>query len=455
MSIRKHKNRLSRRQVLASSLGAAALASVAGPLRPLFAEEGETAAKIPGSGKAKQVVIMYMNGGASHFETFDPKPGTPTGGTTKAIPTAVDGIQVADSLPKIAGLMKDICLVRGMSSKEGNHERARYLMHTGYAPNPTVVHPGVGSIISHELANQEAPLPNYICINGPGARPGYLGVNHAPFVLRVQGEGNTARAGNQAAAQARRSRGGQQKRPVVPNLAAPKGVKAERRDERLDFLAKLNEGFSKDRGTGATGAQAAMFERARRLMDTPKNTAFDLEQESAETQARYGKHQFGRGCLMARRLLSEGVACVEISMGGWDTHDDNFERVAALNTQVDQGASALLSDLKANGKLEETLVIWVGDFGRTPRITASQGRGHYPRAWSMWMAGGGVQGGKVIGATDSSGSEVVEGVVSVPDLFASIAHATGFDGEKVFYTNGRPINLVFEEGKVIPAMFTA
>jgi hypothetical protein len=454
MSIRKHRNGLSRRQILASSLGAAALASVAGPLRPLFAEDGETVATVPGGGKAKQVVILYMSGGASHLDTFDPKPGTPTGGTTKAIPTAVDGIRIADSMPKLAGMMKDICLVRGMSSKEGNHERARYLLHTGYAPNPTVVHPGLGSIISHELADQEAALPNYVCVNGPGARPGYLGVNHAPFVLRVQGEGDMAR-GNQGNAQARRGRRGPQKRPVVPNLAAPRGVETERRDDRLDFLSKLNEGCSQERGTGATGAQAAMFERARRLMDSPKNTAFDLAQETAETQARYGKHQFGKGCLMARRLLSEGVACVEVTMGGWDTHDDNFTKVAALSAEVDQGASALLSDLKANGKLDETLVIWVGDFGRTPRITASQGRGHYPRAWSMWLAGGGIQGGKVIGATDPSGSEVVEGVVSVPDLFRSLAHATGFDGEKVFYSNGRPINLVFEEGKVVPAMFTA
>ncbi|MDJ0974490.1 MAG: DUF1501 domain-containing protein [Planctomycetota bacterium] len=454
---RKQKNPISRRQLLGYGLGAAAAAHLIAPLgRPFagaraFADE-EAAPVIPNGGKAKQVVYLFMNGGASHIETFDPKPGTAEGGPTRTIATATKGVHIASSLPQLAKRMGDICLVRGMSTKEGNHERARYLMHTGYAPNPTVTHPSIGSLLSHELGDLEAALPDYIAINGPGARAGFLGVNYEPFTLRVNAPRTDARAQGQGN---RRRFGRGQSRAIVENLESPRGISTKRRDERLDFLAKLNDGFSKDRDDGAKKAQAAMFERARRLMDTPQNTSFDYTQESAETKARYGETQFGMGCLLARRLIDEGVSCVEVNMGGWDTHDDGFNRVTALNTDLDRGASALLDDLKASGKLDETLVVWVGDFGRTPRIAATGGRGHYPRAWSMWMAGGGIQGGRVIGKTDRTGAAVTERPVSQTDLMASIAHATGMEPEKVFYSNGRPISLVDESGKVVKELFEA
>jgi len=429
---------LDRRAVLKAGVGAAAAATVfATPIRRAFAEEeGPVARDVPGRGKARQVVFLFMVGGPSQFETFDPKPGTSNGGPTTAIPTAVPGLHIASSLPLLAQRMDRIALLRGMSTKEGNHDRARYLMHTGYPPTPTVVHPSLGSLLSLEVGIRDAALPHYVAVNGPGLKPGYAGVEHAPFSVQVGGE----RGGN---------------RPVVANLAGAAGVDDARRDRRLEFLGRLNEGFAEQHDAQVPEAQEAMFDRARRLMDTPQNKAFDVASESAATQDRYGKGSFGQGCLLARRLIEQGVTCVEVMMGGWDTHQDNFNKVKELNAEVDRGAAALLDDLQANGKLDETLVVWLGDFGRTPRVDSVDGRGHYPQAWSMWLAGGGVQGGRVIGATDAQGERVVERPVSAPDLFASLAHATGMDATKTFYSNGRPNFLVDKSGRVVRELFTA
>ena len=440
---------VSRRGILQAGIGAAALAPFATPMGRLFAEE-TVAASLPGKGQAKQVVILFMNGGASHFETFDPKPGTEAGGPTKAIRTNVTGVHIADSLPMLAQRMDKIALLRGMSSREGNHQRARYLMHTGYAPNPTVVHPSIGATLSHQLGSSDAALPHYIAINGPGAPSGFLGVHHQPFQITVRagGDARNARRGG-----VRRS--GQQDAAVVRNMEAPGNVDAERRDKRLALLDELNDGFTQTRGERVAEAQSAMFERATRLMDTPQNTAFDLAQEPQNVRDAYGMTPFGQGVLMARRLLEEGVTCVEVNLGGWDTHDDNFNRCRELNSQVDRAASALLDELAASGRLDETLVVWLGDFGRTPRITASEGRGHYPRAWSSWFAGGGVQGGRVYGKTSADGSEVTEGIVTVPEFFGSIAHATGMDPETLFFSGGRPIKLVDEGGAPLKALFEA
>ena len=180
-----------------------------------------------------------------------------------------------------------------------------------------------------------------------------------------------------------------------------------------------------------------MFDKARRLMDSAKSVAFDIAKEPAGTARPYGTSRFGLSCLQARRLIDAGVTCVEVMMNGWDTHDDGFARCKELNGQLDQGASALLDDLKASGKLDETLVVWLGDFGRTPQITATQGRGHHPQVWSAWFAGAGIQGGRVIGSSTDGGERVKDRPVGIPDLFASLLHATGVEN-KLFHSNGRP-----------------
>jgi uncharacterized protein (DUF1501 family) len=259
--------------------------------------------------------------------------------------------------------------------------------------------------------------------------PGYLGVHHAPFVVLDP-------------------------RQPIANLDSPSSVDDKRRDDRLGFLDKVNERFAKARGAELPEAQDAMFDKARRLMDTPKNAAFEIAKESAATAKPYGASRFGQACLQARRLIEAGVTCVEVMHNGWDTHDDGFNRVKALNADIDVGISALLDDLAASGKLASTLIVWTGDFGRTPQITATQGRGHYPQAWTSWMAGGGVQGGRVLGATDASGSSVKDGLVSVPDFFASLHHAVGVENA-TYHSNGRPITLFDKVGKPIPGLFTA
>lgn len=402
--------------------------------RSLWADEAKApdpgaAASVPGFGKAQQVVFLYMLGGPSHFETFDPKPGTATGGPTRTVATKIPGVAIADSLPLLAARLDRLALVRSMTSKEGNHDRARYLVHTGYAPQPTVVHPSLGAMLSHEQGKADAELPEYVAIGGPGVGAGYLGVHHAPFAIVDP-------------------------RQPIANLEAAQGVSDKRRDARLAMLEKVNQRFAEHRGEQLPEAQDAMFDKARRLMDSPKNVAFEIAKEPAATARPYGATRFGQSCLMARRLIDAGVTCVEVMMNGWDTHDDGFARCKALNAELDQGAAALLDDLAASGKLDSTLVCWLGDFGRGPQITASQGRGHHPQVWSAWFAGGGVQGGRVIGSSDPSGSRVAARPVTIPDLFASLLHATGMEN-KTFHTNGRPITLADKEGKPVPELFSA
>jgi uncharacterized protein (DUF1501 family) len=417
-----------RRQLLRIGTSAAALGAFFPALPRLWAD-GAGAAAVPGFGRAKQVVFLYMIGGPSHFETFDPKPGTTTGGPTRTVATAIAGVEIADSLPGLAKRMGRIALVRGMTSKEGNHDRARYLVHTGYAPQPTVVHPSLGAMLSKEKGRDDAELPEYVSIGGPGVGAGYLGVHHAPFVVLDP-------------------------RQPIANLDAPNSVDDRRRDERLGMLAKVNERFGRSRGAALPEAQDAMFDKARRLMDSTQVAAFEIAKEPAKSAQPYGASRFGQSCLMARRLIDAGVTCVEVMMNGWDTHDDNFGRTKALNADLDAGASALLDDLAASGKLDSTLVVWAGDFGRGPEITSSEGRGHHPQCWSAWFAGGGVQGGRVIGRTDAAGRAVAERPVAIPDFFASLLHAAGIPNN-TYHTNGRPITLVDKVGLVVPELFTA
>ncbi len=380
-------------------------------------------------GRAKQCIVLFMDGGPSHMDSFDPKPGREFQGATENIPTRIPGVRLAAAMPLLAGRMRDLCVVRSMTSKEGNHSRAKYLLHTGYPPNPTVQHPALGGLLSHEIGKEEFELPGYVQVNGGnGESGGYLGVAHNPFVVQ---------------------------RPSQPiqNLAYPAGVDERRLEERLRLLASLDRDFASSRGDEVPQARQVMYGKARRLMASPLREAFDLSTEKQEVRDRYGSDDFGQGCLMASRLVEVGVPCVEVRLNGWDTHENNWTRVPQLLSQVDRGFSNLLGDLKAKGLLETTLVVWMGEFGRTPRPNARGGRDHYPRAWSMAMAGGGVVGGQVVGSTDADAAEVVDRPVTVPDLFASFAHAFGLDARKVFHAGERPITLVDKTGTPVREFF--
>ncbi|HTN74838.1 MAG TPA: DUF1501 domain-containing protein, partial [Pirellulaceae bacterium] len=312
-------------------------------------------------------ILLWMQGGPSQFETFSPKAGHANGGETKAIATSVAGIEVSENLPQTAKMMHEICLIRSMASKEGSHPRATYLMHTGYLPTASVKYPTLGSIAAHQLGDQAAELPNFVRLgqSRDGAGGGLLGVEFDPFVVNVASG--------------------------LPENTRPASAQ-NRYERRLGLLDRLEGDYAANGGQQEVNDHRKLYEKASRMILSPKMKTFDIAQESAATRAAYGDSNFGKGCLLARRLVESGVTFVEVNLGNWDTHDNNFERAKQLCTQLDQPYAQLLKDLKERGMLEKTLVVWMGEFGRTPRINPRGGRDHYPRAFNVALAGGGVKG---------------------------------------------------------------
>lgn len=398
-------------------LGLAALASAI--VQPRAHAAGAKPAR---GGQAKACILLFMHGGASQLDTFDPKPGRPTGGTVTAIPTALPGVAVSEQLPGIARRLDRVALVRSLTAREGNHDRARYLMHTGQPPQGGAQHPALGAWTAEARAT--GPLPGYVAIGGPGHGPGLLGAAWAPFVVRDPTE-------------------------PVRNLVPPAAVTRERQQGRAALWRSLQAGFERTHDSPQATAHRTVVEQALAMRSSPSTLAFELEREPAALRERYGASAFGQGCLMARRLVQAGVPFVEVGLPGWDTHEDNEDRVRRLCGPLDTGLSALLDDLEASGLLSETLVVWAGDFGRTPRINARGGRDHYPAVSSVLLAGGGIAGGQVVGATDRDGHEIIERPVTVADLVRTIATAMGLDPEATRSSpSGRPITMV-DGGTVI------
>jgi hypothetical protein len=400
-----------RRSFIAGGLGAAL--STAIPSWQLQA--AERAARGDHNGPAKACILLWMNGGPSHIDTFDPKPGAKTGGEFKAIKTRIDGVKFCEHLPLTAEQADKLAVIRSMTTKEGNHDRAGYLMHTGYAPSTTLQHPSFGAWVSHEIGDEQAELPNFVSIRGPSVGAGFLGVQHGPFAIQKPGEG-------------------------VRNLAYAKDVDLGRFNRRLDALATLQQSFREQTGRAEIAAHDLVYQKAVRLMRSPLAKAFEIDDEPQAVQAKYGASDFGRGCLMARRLVESGVKFVEVTLDGWDTHIDNFSGVRSLCNDLDPGMSALLADLTERGLLDKTLVIWMGEFGRTPTINARDGRDHFPAAWSAVLSGGGARRGIAYGSTGDDGASVASQPVSVPDFFATIATLLGIDPRREEMSPvGRPI----------------
>ncbi|MDE0300386.1 MAG: DUF1501 domain-containing protein [Candidatus Poribacteria bacterium] len=378
--------------------------------------------------RAKGCIVLFMNGGPSQLDTFDPKPGTLNGGPFGAIPTSAGEIQFSQHLPLVAEQAHHLAVIRSMVSREGNHERARYLMHTGYAPTGSVKHPTFGSLASHYLDNEDSELPNCVNINSPSFTAGILEAKHDPFVVNDP-------------------------RKPIDDLKYPEQMDRRRFEERLKMLNDLEKDFLKDRVGRSTEAHQAVYKKADKLINSPSVEAFNLSDEPIALREAYGDNRFGQGCLMARRLIEAGVKFVEVSLDGWDTHSNNFERTGNLLEVVDPAFAALVKDLADRGLLDETIVLWLGEFGRTPKINQNEGRDHFPNGWSAVIAGGGVRGGHVIGATSEDGTAVVERPVSVPDLFASLCFALGIDYNNQNYSRqGRPIRVV-NDGRVVKDLF--
>jgi hypothetical protein len=374
----------------------------------------------------KSCIVLWMAGGPSQFETFDPKPGAETQGPTRAIATATPGIALAEHWHKTAGLTSDLTIIRSMTSKEGNHGRATYLLHTGYSPSGGIVHPGFGSIVASEIGPDDFDLPHFVSIQGQSAGPSFLGVQYAPFVVTDPN------------------------RPP-DNLETP--VAGDRLQRRLGLLEELEAPFARNGAAAQVRDHQELYRQTTQMVLSPRVKAFDLDREPEKIRDAYGRSPFGQGCLMARRLVEAGVTFVEVQSSGWDTHGNELSTLKKLIPPVDQGMAALLTDLKARGLLDNTIVIWMGEFGRMPRINLTAGRDHFPAAFNLALAGCGVKGGQVIGATDKLGTAVIERPVTVPDLFCTFCKALGINPRRENQSNvGRPIRIV-EGGQAVQEVF--
>lgn len=387
------------------------------------------AAEAPGRprGTARSIILLWLQGGPSQLETFDPHPGTAIAGGTGAVSTAVKGVRLATGLERTAGEMGSVALVRSMVSKEGDHERGTYTMKTGFRPDPTVVHPSVGAVCCHELPAAGTDIPRHVSIL-PGqwpSRGGYLGAQYDAF-----------QTGDPAG--------------PVPDTAS--GVALERDQKRMADLDVVEEAFAQGRQRRAEATlHRETVAGARRMMSSEQLRAFDVSREPLSLRRSYGETPFGRACLAARRLTEAGVRCVEVTLTGWDTHADNHSLVRELLKTLDPALSGLLRDLRERDLLGRTLVVCAGEFGRTPAINRAGGRDHWPTGFSVALAGGGVRGGQVVGATDPGGTPAPADPVTVGDLHATMLCAVGIDPRKVYQTPiGRTVR--FAEGTPVAAL---
>lgn len=380
------------------------------------------AAKSPAAkktGNVKNVILLWMDGGPSHKDTFDLKPESKGAGEFKAIKTSSPGVEISEHFGKLAGWMKHGTVVRGMTSPEGAHPRAKYNLHTGYREGQGgITYPSLGAITAMEKGRKDSPVPNFVSIGNRGYGSGFLGPKYSPLIITDA------------------ARGLEDLKPV----AAPSS-----QTSRLDLLEQMEKAFYHDYQAGVITDHSTAYARAVALMNSKEAKAFDITQESSAAKSKYGSGKFAEGVLMARRLVEVGVPFVEVALGGWDTHLDNFTKVKALSQQVDSAVAALLEDLKERGLLDTTLVVWMGEFGRTPNINTrgeKPGRDHYPKAWSLAMFGAG-QRGAVVGKTDKEGATVVERPVTPQDFLGTVCELVGIDHAKKNDTpNGRPISIV-------------
>jgi hypothetical protein len=426
--LRNSDDRLSRRDALRLAAAGVSAHSLTGWL-PLLAARDSTP-KVKGAAKAKACIVLWMDGGPPHTDTFDMKSDVPECGIYKAIPTAVPGIQISELLPKFAGQMKHAALVRGMSTIENEHLRARVHLRTGYRSGQSgLTYPSLGSIASDAISDPDFPVPSYVAIADVQDRshgPGFLGPQHQPLFVHDPKKG-------------------------VENLEAmvvPPAVEG-----RLGLLDELEKGFAGEYQNPLSQAHKSVYDRAVQLMRTEKARAFDLALEPPKTRTAYGESSFGQGCLLARRLVETGVKFVEVGLGGWDTHFENNEAVKKLCGPLDRAMTTLVTDLRDRGLFDSTLVIWMGEFGRTPTFKG-KGRDHFAKAWSTVFLGGGVKGGQVIGRTDKTGAEVVERPVSTADFFATVCDLLGIDYETERDTpGGRPLPRVEKSGQPLRKLY--
>ena len=375
----------------------------------------------------KSAIMLWMGGGPSTIDIWDLKPGAPTGGPFKPIQTSAPGVMISEHMPMMAKNMHHMSIIRSMSTREADHGRGRYYMHTGYVPNPNMKHPSYGAVIAHELTPSHLEIPPFISVGGASEGPGFLGMAYAPFVVSSNGQ--------------------------VRNLKMD--VDQQRLMDRMAMLAGLEKSFiSQNRGQAAED-HAKILNKTLSLMTSKQMDAFKVNDEKPEVIERYGATGFGRGCLMARRLVEVGVPFIEVDLGGWDNHSDIHSTLSDNKLpELDRAMSALVEDLAARDLLKDTAIIWMGEFGRTPRINGNAGRDHWARSWSVVVGGAGMNNGQAIGATNSDGTQVETDPYTSQDVMASICKALGISLSTTFTSsNGRPMKIA-NSGRVIKELFS-
>jgi len=398
----------------------------------------------------KSLIIFWMGGGPSHMDLWDLKPGAATGGEFKEIETKAQGVKISEVLPTVASQFDKLVAVRALVTNEGSHERGTVLMNTGRQPSPVVQFPSMGSLVSNQVTPKDLPLPGFIGIGGTAQQigPGFLGMNYAPFTVRDAGQ-------------------------PPANIKPPQSLggtemeQQERLRRRQRLFYNVEDSFSrsqfphleeaKDREAAGSPAQAhqTIYKKAFDLTVSPLRTIFEVRNEPAKVIEAYGgmQNRFGMGALLARKLVEKGVSAVEIDLGGWDNHGNIFNTIKTGNgPRLDKGMGNLVKDLSERGLWKNTVVLWMGEFGRTPNINQNGGRDHWGRVWSVVLGGGAIQGGQAYGSTSADGKDVKDGATTIGDIFATVFKGLGVDPTTQVRDNlGRP--LAIADGKPIKALF--
>ncbi len=423
---RSAEHQLARRQFL-GTLSAAGTVAMTGGLgifsNPAIARQLQS--------DQKRIVVFNMHGGLSQLESWDPKPGTETGGPFRAIPTSVPGIHICELLPQTAKQMHHLCLVRGVNTAEDDHGKGIYMMLTGRRQTPAADYPQLGAVAAKTLTPEDSSLPGHILITpggsgGRGNDAAYLGPKYSSIYL---GNGNPPQ-----------------------NTSRPENISEASDMARQDFRRHVNDRFLNRRRTAVTEAFTYSYEQAQQLMR--QRDVFDVSKEPEKDNDRYGKHDFGRHCLLARRLLEQGITFVQLSHSNYDTHNENFNFHIEQLGEFDQSFSCFVEDLAVRGMLDSTLIVVLSEFGRTPNINLYYGRDHWSQAWSICMAGCRTPRGAVYGKTNANGTAVEEGQVNHGSLFHTYLESAGVDSSGAFDIAGRETPIADPAEAAVAALLT-
>ena len=373
----------------------------------------------------KSAILLWMGGGPSTMDIWDLKSGAPTGGPFKPIATSGD-VQISEHMPLMSKQMHNMAIIRSMSTREADHMRRRYYMHTGYVPNPSIEHPSYGSVLSPQLRRQSLDIPQFISVGGGSMGAGFLGAKYNPFAVNSDGR--------------------------IRNL----NMKIDERFyQRAYALDAIETNFINQRRGSLAKEHQSILKETFGVLTSSQMDALKIAGEPENVKERYGDNNFGKGCLMARRLVEAGVPFIEVNLGGWDNHQNIFPTLRDNKLpMLDKGMSALVEDLEQRGLLKDTAIIWMGEFSRTPRINQNAGRDHWARSWSVAVGGAGMNGGIAVGETNKDGTRVETEPYSSQDVMASICRALGISLQTTFTSkSGRPMKIA-NSGKVITELFS-